>query len=104
MVSDCFPTDPQHSHRFLIIFGLFRPILDSDFAVLGPKILANPISRGKNFGDVFFDLFRKSEQESEKIVTIDTFLTEIPDWWALLVHDCSTTMARRSMNRVVTLA
>jgi len=44
-----------------------------------PKILANPISHGKNFGDVFSDLFHKSEQESEKIVTIDTFLTEIPD-------------------------
>jgi hypothetical protein len=53
--------------------------LDLDFAVFLSKILALPISHGKNFGGVFFDIFRKLEQESEKIVTIDTFLAGIPD-------------------------
>jgi hypothetical protein len=28
---------------------------------------------------VFFDAFRKSEQESEKILTIDTLFAEIPN-------------------------
>jgi len=51
-LSNCLPTELQHRYISLIIFGAFRPVLDPDF--VGPKNLASPISRGKNFGGVFF--------------------------------------------------
>ena len=39
---------------------------------------------------MLFDVFRKSEQESEKIRAVDTLFTEIPNQWtSVLVHDCS---------------
>ena len=50
-----------------------------DVAVFRSKILATPISRGKNFGGAFFDAFRKSEPESENILAVDTLFTEIPN-------------------------
>jgi len=46
---------------------------------LGPNFWPAPISRGKNFGGVFFDVFSKSEQESEKILALGTSLAEIPN-------------------------
>jgi len=53
-----------------------------------PKIWHFLISRGKNFGGVFFDVFWKLEQDSEKISPIHWVPIQIPDWWALLVHNC----------------
>jgi hypothetical protein len=64
------------------IFEKFQPFssfLTSDVAYFGSKNLAVPISCGKNFGGVFFDIFRKSEQESEKISTVDALVAEIPN-------------------------
>jgi hypothetical protein len=46
-------------------------------AIFGPKILAVLKRRGKNFGGVFFDSFRQSEHESEKISALDALLTKI---------------------------
>ena len=66
-----------------MIFGRFQPVFHSRWCsfckVFGSKILATPISRGKNFGGVFFDTFRKSEPESVKIMTVDTLFAEIPN-------------------------
>jgi hypothetical protein len=65
-----------------MIFILFQPIFHSKCCsfklVLRSKILATLIHRGKNFGDVFFDVFRKSEQESGKIMTVRALFAEIP--------------------------
>jgi hypothetical protein len=46
-----------------------------NFAIFGPKFLAAPKRRGKNFGDVFFGAFR----QSEKISPLDALLAEIPN-------------------------
>jgi len=59
-------------------FDLISTPFGPDFR--SKKKLALPISRGKNFGGVFFDAFRKSKQESENIVTIDTSVAEISNY------------------------
>ena len=63
-------------------------LASQNVAIFGPKILSVLKRCGKNFGGVFFDSFRQSEQESEKISALDALLAEITNWWALLVHDC----------------
>jgi len=64
-------------------------LASQNVAIFSPKILAVLKRHGKNFRGVFFDSFRQSEQESEKISALDALLAEIKNWWALLVHDCS---------------
>ena len=50
-------------------------------------------ARGKNFGDVFFDVFRQAEQFSEKISLKYCLGAEILDLSTLFV--CDRTVTRR---------
>ena len=76
---------------FLADFDLF---FTPDVANFQSKILATPISHGKNFRGVFFDVFCKYEPESEKnlssrgIICWDTKLV------SFLVHDCMVLAVR----------
>jgi len=60
-------------------FSPFSAFFTSDVAYFGCKNLAAPIYHGKNFGGVFFNMFCKLEQESEKISTVDTLVAKIPN-------------------------
>jgi len=85
---------------FLSHFNLFFTL---NVAVFRSKILTTLIYRGKNFGGVFFDVFRKSEQESEKIMTVDTLFAEIPNLWALLVHNCKSVTPSMAKSTTLTI-
>ena len=76
---DCLTNELNITTYFWSFLAHFDPIRTLIFLFLGQKKMTPLISRGKNFGCVFFDAFRKSEQESEKIVTIGAFLAEIPN-------------------------
>jgi len=89
LVSTKFLAELRHRYILLIILCLFQPVFGPGVAIFGSKNLAFLISRGNIPESVCKIVFRKSEQESVKISTLDTFLAEILDWWTLLVHDCS---------------
>ena len=59
------------------------------FLISRPKTWPNASARGKNFGDVFFDVFRQPEQESEIRLPKHWLVAEIHDLSTLFVRDCS---------------
>ena len=79
VLSDRHLTKPHHRYHLLMVFIPFQPVFTPNVAVFRSKILATPIYCAKNFGGVFFDIFRESEQKSEKIMTVDTLFAETPN-------------------------
>ena len=53
-----------------------------------PKIWPIQTARGKNFGDMFFDVFRRAEQESEVRLPKKCLVAEISNLLTLFVRDC----------------
>ena len=60
---------------------IFGPFFTPDVTIFQSKILATPISHGKNFRGVFFDAFHKSEPESEKNSALGALFAEIYIEW-----------------------
>ena len=56
--------------------------------ILGPKIWPTTFARGKNFGDVFFDVFRWAEQDSENRMSIYFSGDKILDIFAFVDFVC----------------
>jgi len=57
--------------------------------IFRPKIRPNPSTCGKNFRGVFFKVFWRADQDSEKILPKYCLGAEISNWLTLSVHDCS---------------
>jgi hypothetical protein len=56
--------------------------------IFSPKNWHFLVTRGKNFGEAFFDVFWNLELNSEEISSIHSLPVQITDLWALVVHDC----------------